>query len=45
MSERISDWRARLKARLIDRIDILLENLALRHQLMVLERGPQDAGA
>jgi len=35
----LCDWRGRLKACLRDRTDLVLENLALRHQLMVLERG------
>jgi hypothetical protein len=39
MFKLLSDWRARLKACLRDRTDLVLENLALRHQLMVLERG------
>ena len=32
-------WRPRIRERLEARIDLLMENLALRHQLMVYERG------
>ena len=31
MLKRLRDWHARLKAWLVDRIDLVLENLALRH--------------
>ena len=33
------DWRARIKGRLADRLDLILESLALQHQVMVYERG------
>lgn len=39
------DWRAGLRARLADRVDLLLENLALRHQIMVYERGRRLRGS
>ena len=32
-------WRTRMRQRLQARIDMLMENIALRHQLMVYERG------
>ena len=35
----LCDWRARIKGRLADRLDLILENLALQHQVMVYERG------
>jgi hypothetical protein len=41
---RFRDWRARIKRRLADRLDLLLEHLALRHQLMVCERGRRIRG-
>jgi hypothetical protein len=44
MFKRLSDWRARLKACLIDRIDLGPENLALRHQVMVSERSRRLRG-
>jgi len=44
MFKLLCDWRARLKACLRDRTDLVLENLALRHQLMVLERGRRMRG-
>ncbi len=36
---------SRLKESLSDRLDLVLENLALRHQLMVCERGRRLRGA
>jgi len=39
MLRRFRDWRARIRRHFADRLDLLLENLALRHQLMVCERG------
>lgn len=45
MLKRLRDWHARLKAWLVDRIDLVLENLALRHQLMVYERARRLRGS
>ena len=39
MLRRFRDWRARIKRRLADRLDLTLECLALQHQVMVFERG------
>ncbi|MDO8615036.1 MAG: hypothetical protein Q7T33_04800 [Dehalococcoidia bacterium] len=33
MLKQLRDRRARVKVRLVDRLDLLVENLALRHQL------------
>jgi hypothetical protein len=35
MLKRLLGWRARLRARLTDRLDLVLENVALRQQLMM----------
>jgi hypothetical protein len=42
---RLRGLQARLKESLSDRLDLVLENLALRHQLMVCERGRRLRGA
>ena len=42
---RVRGLHARLKESLSDRLDLVLENLALRHQLMVCERGRRLRGA
>ncbi len=44
MLKRLLGWRARLTASLADRFDLVLENLALRQQLMMYERRDRAAG-
>ncbi len=44
MLKRLLGWCARLRASLADRLDRVLENLALRQQLMMYERGSRPAG-
>lgn len=44
MLKRLLRWRGRLRAGLADRLDLLLENLVLRQQLMMCERGGRAAG-
>jgi hypothetical protein len=38
MLARLLRWRNRLRARLVDRVDLVLENVALRQQLAMYER-------
>jgi putative transposase len=44
MFQLLCDWRARLNACLRDRTDLVLENLALRHQIIVCERSRRLRG-
>lgn len=44
MLKRLLRWRGALRASLADRLDLLLENLVLRQQLMMCERRDRAAG-
>ena len=45
MLQDLRNWRARLIAGLVDRLDLVLENLALQHQLRVYQRGRRLQGS
>ncbi len=44
MFTRLLRWRSRLRARLADRLDLVLENVALRQQLAMYERRDRSRG-
>ena len=44
MFTRVLRWRSRLRARLADRLDLVLENVALRQQFAMYERRDRSRG-